>query len=42
MPLKGFKLFFKSGYPGAGFDDPLMTPQEVSELRPRPVFILYQ
>lgn len=42
LPLKGFKLFFKSGYPGAGFDEPLMTPQEVLELAPAPVLVMYQ
>ncbi|NLJ47020.1 MAG: hypothetical protein GX430_10705 [Treponema sp.] len=42
LPLKGFKLFFRSGYPGAGFDDPLMTPGEVMELAPAPVLIMYQ
>jgi len=42
LPIKGFKLFFRSGYPGAGFDEPLMTPREVLELVPAPVLILYQ
>lgn len=42
LPLKGFKLFFNSGNPGAGFDDPLMTPEEVLRLSPAPVLILYQ
>jgi hypothetical protein len=42
LPLKGFKLFFKSGYPGAGYDDPLMTPAEVLSLQPAPVFVMYQ
>lgn len=42
LPLKGFKLFFRSGYPGAGFDEPLMTPREVLGLVPAPVLILYQ
>ena len=42
LPLKGFKLFFKSGYPGAGFDEPLMTPQDVLGLVPAPVLIMYQ
>lgn len=42
LPLKGFKLFFKSGFPGAGFDEPLMTPQEVLGLVPAPVLIMYQ
>jgi hypothetical protein len=42
LPLKGFKLFFKSGHPGAGYDDPLMTPAEVLSLQPAPVFVMYQ
>lgn len=42
MPLKGFKLFYNLGIPGAGFDNPIMTPQQVYELNPRPVVIMYQ
>ncbi len=42
MPVKGFKLFFKSDFPLAGFDDPIMSPQEVMALEPRPGLILYQ
>jgi len=42
MPLKGFKLFFKSDTPGAGFDEPLLTPPEVLALEPRPSVIIYQ
>ena len=42
MPLKGFKLFYNFGIPGAGFDQPLMTPREVYALNPRPVVIMYQ
>jgi hypothetical protein len=42
MPLKGFKLFYNLGIPGAGFDEPLMTPSEVYALNPRPVVIMYQ
>jgi len=42
MPIKGFKLFFKSDFPLAGFDMPLMTPAEVMQLNPRPSLILYQ
>ena len=42
MPLKGFKLFFKTKVPGAGYDDPLLTPPEVLALTPRPVLIIYQ
>jgi hypothetical protein len=42
MPLKGFKLFFKTTVPGAGYDDPLLTPPEVLALNPRPALIIYQ
>ena len=42
MPIKGFKLFYNLGIPGAGFDDPIMTPQEVLDLDPRPYVIMYQ
>ena len=41
MPLKGFKLFYE-GMPGAGYDYPLMTPQQVYNLNPRPYVIMYQ
>jgi len=42
MPLKGFKLFFKTAVPGAGWDNPLLTPSEVLALDPRPALIIYQ
>jgi hypothetical protein len=42
MPIKGFKLFYNLGIPGAGFDEPLMTPREVYQLNPRPYVIMYQ
>jgi len=42
IPIKGFKLFFKSGIPGAGFDEPLIPPKEVFELNPRPYIVMYQ
>jgi len=42
IPIKAFKLFYNLGIPGAGFDDPLMTPQEVYNLKPRPLIIMYQ
>jgi hypothetical protein len=42
MPVKGFKLFYNFGIPGAGYDSPLMTPREVYELSPRPYIIMYQ
>ena len=42
IPIKGFKLFYNFGIPGAGYDDPLLTPQQVVELKPRPSIIMYQ
>ncbi|WP_304224350.1 hypothetical protein [Gracilinema caldarium] len=42
MPVKAFKLFFKSGVPGAGFDEPLLSPAQVLNLDPRPYMIMYQ
>jgi hypothetical protein len=42
MPIKAFKLFYNFGIPGAGYDDPLMTPREVYALNPRPYIIMYQ
>ena len=42
MPVKGFKLFYNFNIPGAGYDDPLLTPEEVINLNPRPCVIMYQ
>lgn len=42
IPLKSFKLFTKPTVAGAGYDIPLMTPEQVLELKPRPYFIMYQ
>lgn len=42
MPLKSFKLFLKSDFPLAGYDNPLLSPKEVMELAPEPVLIMYQ
>ncbi len=42
MPIKGFKLFYNSGVPGAGYDDPLLTPTQALSLDPRPALIMYQ
>jgi hypothetical protein len=42
IPVKGFKLFYNSGREGAGFDFPLLTPEEVLNLDPRPYVIMYQ
>jgi hypothetical protein len=42
LPLKGFKLFFKTEVEGAGYDDPLLLPAEVLALEPRPRLVIYQ
>ncbi len=42
MPDKGFKLFYNFGIPGAGYDRPLLTPEQVVSLSPRPMLIMYQ
>ncbi len=42
MPVKGFKLFFESKVKGAGWDKPLMRPDEVLALDPVPLVIMYQ
>jgi hypothetical protein len=42
IPIKGFKLFYNSGIPGAGYDSPLLSPKEVFSLTPRPYLIMYQ
>ena len=42
MPLKAFKLFYNLGIPGAGYDNPLMSPRQVYALNPRPYIIMYQ
>jgi hypothetical protein len=42
MPIKGFKLFYNFGIPGAGYDSPLLSPKEVYSLNPRPYIIMYQ
>jgi hypothetical protein len=42
MPIKGFKLFYNFDIPGAGYDDPLLSPEEVVSLNPRPSLIMYQ
>jgi hypothetical protein len=42
MPLKAFKLFYNFGIPGAGYDNPLLSPEEVYALNPRPYLIMYQ
>ena len=42
MPVKGFKLFYNFDIPGAGYDDPILSPAEVYDLNPRPCLIMYQ
>ena len=42
MPVKGFKLFYNFGIPGAGYDSPLLSPKDVMELNPRPYIVMYQ
>jgi hypothetical protein len=42
IPLKGFKLFYNFNIPGAGYDNPLLSPREVYKLNPRPYLIMYQ
>ncbi|MDR1930860.1 MAG: hypothetical protein LBQ44_09575 [Treponema sp.] len=42
MPVKGFKLFYNFNIPGAGYDEPLLEPEEVFQLNPRPALIMYQ
>lgn len=42
MPLKGFKLFYPKSWRDGGYDEPLMSPIEVLQLDPVPVYIQYQ
>jgi hypothetical protein len=42
IPIKAFKLFYNFGIPGAGYDNPIMTPRDVYALNPRPYIIMYQ
>ena len=42
IPLKSFKLFLKPMVEGAGYDIPIMKPEEVFSLEPRPYLIMYQ
>ncbi|MDR0289454.1 MAG: hypothetical protein LBI06_00785 [Treponema sp.] len=42
IPIKAFKLFYNFNIPGAGYDNPLMTPRDVYALTPRPYIIMYQ
>jgi hypothetical protein len=42
LPIKGFKLFFKTTVQGAGYDEPLLLPDEVLSLEPSPRLVIYQ
>jgi hypothetical protein len=42
IPVKAFKLFYNFNIPGAGYDNPLMSPRDVYGLNPRPYIIMYQ
>ena len=43
IPYKGFKLwYFYSNSPGVHYDNPLMTPEQVLNLDPKPGLIIYQ
>ena len=42
IPLKGFKLFYPKTWRDGGYDVPLMTPADVLQLEPVPVYIQYQ
>jgi hypothetical protein len=42
LPLKAFKLFYNFEIPGAGYDNPLLSPDQVYSLTPRPYLIMYQ
>lgn len=42
IPIKGFKLFYPPAIQGAGWDNPLMSPQDVLKLQPMPLVIMYQ
>jgi hypothetical protein len=42
IPIKGFKLFFKTTVKGAGYDEPLLLPSDVLALDPSPRLVIYQ
>jgi len=42
MPNKGFKLFYAKPWKSRGYDKPIMTPKQVLELDPSPLYINYQ
>jgi hypothetical protein len=41
IPIKAFKLFYNEAG-NTGVDDPILTPKQVYELKPRPMIIMYQ
>lgn len=41
IPVKAFKLFYNEKG-NTGVDEPLLTPKQVYELKPRPLLIMYQ
>ncbi len=42
LPVKGFKLFLTKSWKNKGMDIPILTPAQVMELVPQPVYISYQ
>ena len=42
LPLKGFKLFYPKSWRDGGYDEPLLTPAQVLQLDPVPVYVQYQ
>ncbi|HKL86082.1 MAG TPA: hypothetical protein VJ861_07095 [Treponemataceae bacterium] len=42
IPIKSFKLFLEPKVEGAGYDNPIMSPEDVFLLEPRPYVIMYQ
>lgn len=42
IPIKAYKLFYESGFAGAGFDKPLQSPAQVMSLTPQPLLVMYQ
>ncbi len=42
LPVKGFKLFLTKSWKTNGMDTPLLTPTQVMNLTPKPVYISYQ
>jgi hypothetical protein len=42
MPIKGFKLFFRSDFEAAGYDEPILESRQVEALDPVPMVVIYQ